>query len=248
MWFGVLGPLLVHDGDVVLLIPAARQRVILAALLTRTGKIVTADALAEMVWDGAPPAGAGTTLRSHVSRLRQVLGPDAGTRVVTRYPGYLIEAGEEEVDLLRFRCLYRDGGATVRAGEWALAWEMLGEALALWRGEPLADIPGELLHRDEVPRLEQLRLQALEWRIEAGLHLDRHGELVAELESLTAAHPLRERFHAQLMLAQYRSRPPGRGACHLPACPQGADRGAWRRSGNRAARAAPEHPDRRPVP
>ena len=204
MWFGVLGPLLVCDGEAVIHVPAARHRVLLAVLLLHAGKIVNADALAEIVWDGAPPAGAGITLRSHVSRLRRVLGPHAGARLVTRYPGYLIEAREEEVDLLRFRRLYRMGGVAVRAGHWARAAETLREALAMWRGASLADIPGELLHRDEVPGLDQLRVQAQEWQIEAGLHLGRHSELVTELQALTAAHPLRERFHAQLMLAQYR--------------------------------------------
>jgi len=204
MWFGILGPLLVRDGESVISVPAARHRALLAVLLLHAGRIVNADTLAEIVWDGAPPAGAGITLRSHVSRLRQVLGPHAGARVVTRYPGYLIEAREEEVDLLRFRRLYREGGTAVRAGHWERAAETLGEALGMWRGTPLADIPGELLHRDEVPRLDQLRLQVQEWQIEAGLHLGRHGELVTELQSLTAAHPLRERFVVQLMLAQYR--------------------------------------------
>jgi DNA-binding SARP family transcriptional activator/Tfp pilus assembly protein PilF len=204
MWFGILGPLLVRDGESVISVPAGRHRALLAVLLLHAGRVVNADTLAEIVWDGAPPAGAGITLRSHVSRLRQVLGPNAGTRVVTRYPGYLIEAKEGEVDLLRFRRLYREGGTAVRAGHWAQAAETLGEALATWRGAPLADIPGELLHRDEVPRLEQLRLQVQEWQIEAGLHLGRHGELVADLQSLTAAHPMRERLVAQLMLAQYR--------------------------------------------
>jgi DNA-binding SARP family transcriptional activator/tetratricopeptide (TPR) repeat protein len=204
MWFGVIGPLLVRDGDAVVHVPAARQRVLLAALLLRANKVVAAETLAELVWDGAPPAGAMVTLRSHVSRLRHVLGPDAGARLVTRYPGYLIEAGDEEVDVPRFADLCREGAAAVRAGAWAEASDLLAEALGLWRGEPLADIPCELLHRDEVPALEQSRLQALEWRIEADLHLGRHGDLVAELRTLTAAHPLREPFYAQLMLAQYR--------------------------------------------
>jgi DNA-binding SARP family transcriptional activator/tetratricopeptide (TPR) repeat protein len=204
MWFGLLGPLLVCDGESVIRVPAARHRVLLAVLLLHTGTIVNVDTLAEMVWDGAPPAGARITLRSHVSRLRQVLGPRVGARMVTRYPGYLIEAGEEEVDLLRFRGLYREGAAAVRSGQWAQAAETLGEALGIWRGEPLADVPSDLLRRDEVPGLDQHRLQAQEWEIEAGLQLGRHTELVAELHSLTAAHPLRERFHAQLMLAQYR--------------------------------------------
>jgi DNA-binding SARP family transcriptional activator len=204
MWFGVLGPLLVRNGDVVVDVPSARHRVLLAALLLRAGTTVPADTLVEMVWDGEPPPGAGVTLRSHVSRLRQVLGPDVRERVVTRYPGYLIEAGEEEVDLLRFRRLCREGGAAARNGEWTRAWESLDEALGLWRGAPLADVSCEPLHRDELPGLEELRLQALEWRADAGLGLGRHSELAAELQPLTAAHPLRERFYAQLMLAQYR--------------------------------------------
>jgi DNA-binding SARP family transcriptional activator len=205
MWFGVLGPLLVRNGDVVVDVPAGRHRVLLAAMLLRAGTTVPAGTLAEIVWNGAPPPGAGVTLRSHVSRLRQVLGPDVRERVVTRYGGYLIEAGEEEVDLLRFRRLCREGGAAARNGQRAQAWESLDEALGLWRGAPLADVPGELLHRDDLPGLEELRLQALEWRADAGLGLGRHDELAAELQPLTAAHPLRERFHAQLMLAQYRS-------------------------------------------
>jgi DNA-binding SARP family transcriptional activator/Tfp pilus assembly protein PilF len=204
VWFGVLGSLLVRDGDCVVGVGAGRQRVLLAALLVRAGSVVPADALAEVVWDGEPPDGAETTLRSHVSRLRRVLGPTAGARVVTRYPGYAVEAGDDEVDLLRFRRLCRDGGAASRAGEWGRAWEVLGEALRLWRGEPLADVPSELLRRDEVPGLDRLRLQAVEWRVDAGLQLGRDAELVPELQSLAARQPLRERFHAQLMLALVR--------------------------------------------
>jgi DNA-binding SARP family transcriptional activator/tetratricopeptide (TPR) repeat protein len=204
MWFSVLGPLLVREGNTVAAVPAARQRVLLAALLVRAGQVVAADTLAETVWDGAPPAGAAATLRSHVMRLRRVLGPRAGARVATRYPGYLVQAGEQEVDLLTFGRLCDGGGAAAQAGDWARACEVLGEALALWRGAPLADIPSESLHRDEVPRLEQMRLQAVEWRIDAGLRLGWHGALVAELQSLVTQFPLRERFHSQLMLALYR--------------------------------------------
>ena len=106
---------------------------------------MSADALVEVMWDGAPPDGAETTLRSYVMRLRRALGPAAGARVVTRYPGYLIEAGDEEVDLLRFRRLCREGGAAARAADWVRAWVVLTEALALWRGEPLADVESEVL-------------------------------------------------------------------------------------------------------
>jgi DNA-binding SARP family transcriptional activator/tetratricopeptide (TPR) repeat protein len=209
MWFGVLGPVLVRDGDSVIEIPARRQRVLLGALLARAGTVVSVDVLAEMMWDGTPPSGAAITLRSHVMRLRRALGPTAGARVVTRFPGYLLEAGQDEVDLLRFTFLYHEGGAAVRAGAWERADVTLSEALGLWRGDPLADIPSELLRRDELPRLDQLRLQAVEWRTDARLHLGAHAELVPELQALAAQHPLRERFHAQLMLALVGS---GRGA------------------------------------
>lgn len=204
MWFAILGPLLVCHEDTVMEVPAARQRVLLAALLVHAGRAIPADALADVVWDGAPPTGAAVTLRSHVSRLRRVLGPVAGARVITRYPGYLVEAGPQEVDLLRFAALCRDGGAAVRSGAWPQACETLDEALALWRDEPLGDIPCGILRRDEVPKLEQARLQALEWRMDAGLQLGCHGELVPRLQSLAAQHPLRERLHGQLMLSLHR--------------------------------------------
>jgi DNA-binding SARP family transcriptional activator/Tfp pilus assembly protein PilF len=204
MRFAILGPLLVHDGETEVCVPKGRQRVLLAALLLHAGNAVPAESLVEVVWDGSPPSGAAVTLRSHVLRLRRVLGPRAGARVVTRHPGYLLQAGEDEVDVLRFRCLCRDGGATARAGAWGRAQTLLGEALDLWRGTPLTDIPSESLRRDEVQDLEALRLQAEEWQIDAALHLGGHAELVPGLQSLAAQHPLRERFHGQLMLALYR--------------------------------------------
>ena len=204
MWFAILGPLLVHDGEAQIDVPKGRQRVLLAALLLQAGNPVPAGGLVEVVWDGAPPSGAVVTLRSHVLRLRRGLGPRAGARLVTRHPGYLLRAGEDEVDVLRFRGLCRDGVAALRDQAWARAEVLLGEALDLWRGTALADVPSEMLLREESPGLEELRLQAEEWRADAALHLGRHDELVAGLQALAARHPLRERFHAQLMLAFYR--------------------------------------------
>jgi DNA-binding SARP family transcriptional activator/Tfp pilus assembly protein PilF len=205
MWFAVLGPLLAHDGVHQVDVPKGRQRVLLAALVLHAGTPVAADALAEVMWDGSPSSGATVTLRSHILRLRRALGPRAGARLVTRHPGYVLCAGEEEVDVLRFRRLCRDGGAAAGAGAWARAQALLDEALDLWRGAPLADVRSESLHREVVQDLEVLRLQAEEWRIDAGLHLGSAAELVPGLQSLTAQHPLRERFHGQLMLALYRS-------------------------------------------
>jgi DNA-binding SARP family transcriptional activator/Tfp pilus assembly protein PilF len=205
MHFGVLGPLMVHDGERVRPVPGARPRVLLAALLVHAGQPVSAGALAETLWDEAPPAAAVSTLRSHVKRLRQSLGPVAGQRIVTRAPGYLIDAAEDETDLLWFAARCQAGGAAVHRADWPEAHALLDDALALWRGTPFADVPSSVLLRDEVPRLEWQRLQALEWRAEAALQLGRHGQLVAELQTLAAAHPLRERFWGQLMLALYRS-------------------------------------------
>jgi DNA-binding SARP family transcriptional activator/Tfp pilus assembly protein PilF len=204
MLFGILGPVLVHDGEAAVSVPAARQRVLLTTLLLHSGQAVRAETLADIVWDESPPPGAIDTLRTHVMRLRRVLGPRAGQRLVTRYPGYLIDAGEDEVDLLRFWRLCQHGSAAIRAGSSPEASQILTEALALWRGPALADVPSQVLQRDEVPRLGQLRLQAQEWRIDADLCLGRHAELVPELQLLTAEHPLRERSHCQLMLALHR--------------------------------------------
>ncbi|HEX3963577.1 MAG TPA: BTAD domain-containing putative transcriptional regulator [Trebonia sp.] len=184
--------------------PRGHLRVLLAALLMQAGHPVAADALADVVWDGSAPPGATVTLRTHVLRLRRALGPQAGARLVTQQPGYQLQAGEDEVDVLRFRGLCRDGNAALRKGAWARAEGLLGEALGLWRGAPLADVPCDLLLREEVPGLENLRLQAEEWRADAALHLGRHDELVTGLQALAAEHPLRERFHAHLMLALYR--------------------------------------------
>jgi DNA-binding SARP family transcriptional activator/Tfp pilus assembly protein PilF len=204
MRFGVLGSLLICEEQKSVAVPAARQRILLATLLLRAGQPVSADMLAETVWDGEPPSTSVATLRSYVMRLRQTLGSVAGSRVRTGHHGYLIEAERDEVDVLRFIDLYASGGELTRSGAWQQASDTLTEALALWRGTPLADVPSQLLHRDEVPRLQQQRLQAIEWRIDADLRLGRHSQLVPDLYGLAKEHPLRERFHAQLMLALYR--------------------------------------------
>ena len=188
--------------------PAPKQRVILAALALRAGQVASYDELAEIVWDGVPPSGARVAIRNYVKRLRQILGPDAGRRIVTRDPGYALEAGPDEVDALRFTALCTQGGEAVRQdatpGSDPGAWELLGEAIGLWRGNPLVDVPSNVLITAEVPRLDALRMQAQEWRMDAGLARGLHSELVGELTQLALDHPWRERFHAQLMLALYR--------------------------------------------
>ena len=204
MWLAVLGPLNIWSEDAEVAIPAAKQRAVLAALLVRANQVVSFGELAENVWDGAPPPTARVTLRNYVKCLRRLLGPADGARIITRDPGYLLRVREDEADLLRFGSLSRQGAEAMQAADWPQAAGILAQALALWRGEPLADIPSDTLRRDAAPRLEQLRLQTLEWRVDADLNLGRHADLVLELQALAAEQPLRERFHAQLMLALYR--------------------------------------------
>jgi DNA-binding SARP family transcriptional activator/tetratricopeptide (TPR) repeat protein len=205
MWFGLLGRLCVRGDDgVELSVEGPRQRVMLAALLMRPGQTVPAGELADLVWEGTPPDGAPVTLRSYVKRLRRRLGA-AGSRIVTSHNGYLIEVSDDELDLSRFAELCRTGIAAGRSGMWEETSGLLTEALTLWRSAPFEDIPSERLVRTEAARLEELRLEALEWRIEADLRRSRPEQLVAELQVLTAEYPLRERFHAQLMLSLHQS-------------------------------------------
>jgi DNA-binding SARP family transcriptional activator/tetratricopeptide (TPR) repeat protein len=201
MFFGYLGPLLIGTGEAGAVVPTPRQRTVLAVLLARAGRPVAVDELAEFVWDGKPPDRAADTLRTYVMRLRRTLGDAAGARIMTRDPGYLIEVGEEEVDALRFARACRDGAAAYGAGQWATARTALAGGLALWRGDPLADVPSQLLRDAEVPALHRLRLQALHWRIDADLQLGGGAELVAELQELTSREPLDEQLHALLMTA-----------------------------------------------
>ncbi len=191
MEFRILGPLEVTDGGESLRLGGARQRAMLALLLTRPNEVVSTDRLIDELWGGEPPRSALNTIQYYVSQLRKLLGAE---RIVTRPPGYAIRIERGELDLERFELLVERGSA-----------EELHEALALWRGPPLADFVYEPFARAEIVRLEELRLVALEMRIGADLELGRHVELVAELEKLIGQHHFRERLHGQLMLAFYRS-------------------------------------------
>jgi DNA-binding SARP family transcriptional activator/tetratricopeptide (TPR) repeat protein len=205
MRFGLLGPLQVCDEGRDLQVPAPKQRVLLAAMLLTPRQAVSAARLSELVWDGFPPRGASDTLRSYVMRLRKALGPSVGSRIVTADGGYLVRADDDELDTAEYVRLCGLGEAAVRASSWQRAEELLSRADSLWRGSALADVPCPALQMAEAPRLEELRLQATEWRIEAELQLGRSSKLVPELRALTSEHPLRERFHHQLMTALHRS-------------------------------------------
>jgi len=204
--FGVLGPLLaVDDTGAHRVVSAPKQRILLAALLFSSGGVVSAENLAEALWDASPPPNAAAVMRTYVMRLRRALGP-AGTRIVGRPTGWAVELRDsEELDLAEVDGLWRAGRAAAEAGEWRQVSSLLDRALSLWRGEPLVDVPSAALARRELARLAELRLQLTEARIDADLRLGRHGELVAELRRLATEHPLRERLRAQLMLACYGS-------------------------------------------
>nr|WP_272954707.1 BTAD domain-containing putative transcriptional regulator [Kribbella sandramycini] len=189
----------VADGAVLQVRPGG-QRTVLATLLLRANSVVLVDELIERVWDGAPPAKAKAALQVQVVRLRSALG--SASPIETVPGGYRIVVEPGELDVERFDSLIRDADRTADAGVRA---RCLTDALALWRGPALVDVPGESLRRDFVPALAESRLQALEQRIDAELSLGRHAALIAELRVLTGEHPLRERFWAQLMIALYRS-------------------------------------------
>jgi YVTN family beta-propeller protein len=207
--FGILGPLEASRSGRALPLGGPRQRAVLALLLLEANRVVSMDRLAEDVWSGNPPEGWVTTLQTYVSHLRHALEPDrapgaAGEVLVTRGRGYLLRVGREQLDVARFQDGFTAGRAALEAGRCAEAAQTLRQALDLWRSGVLADLADYPFTRPEAARLEELRLAALEARIDADLALGRHDELTAELEQLVAEHPLRERLHGQLMLALYR--------------------------------------------
>jgi DNA-binding SARP family transcriptional activator len=202
MEFRVLGPLEVWDesGEVS---PAGRKpRVLLAVLLLHANEVVPADRLIEEMWGDDSPDDAAGALRVNVSRLRKALPGDV---LVTRAPGYLLRVEADERDLDRFERLADEGRDLLVRGRAAEASERLQQALALWRGQPLAEFAFENFAQAPIGRLEEIRLAAIELRIEADLACGRHDELVGELEMLVAEHPLRERLRRQLMTALYRA-------------------------------------------
>jgi DNA-binding SARP family transcriptional activator len=207
VWIGLLGPLCAQSQGGPVEVRAARQRSLLAALAVRAGDVVRAGALAEAVWDGSPPASWQVTLRNYVRRLRLALGHEIGGRILTRPPGYLLQAGRDEVDMLSFEALVKSGRAAARAGEWHAASATLSAAGDLWRGTPFADIPSTRVRDAHLPYLEEMHLAALEARIDADLRLSpsRATDVIPDLHELSRQHPERERFRAQLMLALYQA-------------------------------------------
>jgi predicted ATPase/DNA-binding SARP family transcriptional activator/DNA-binding CsgD family transcriptional regulator len=196
--FRVLGPLEVVGDDGALALAKGKARAALGVLLIHANEVVATDRLIDDIWGGRPPTTATKSLHVYVSQLRRSLGASA---IVTRPPGYELRLKPGQLDLDRFERLREEAGHA----EPVIAAATLREALALWRGPPLADFTYDAFAQATIARLDELRLGTLEERIEADLSIGRHAELVGELATLAQEHPLRERIRAAQMLALYRS-------------------------------------------
>ena len=202
MEFGILGQLIVRKDRSELPLGPPQQRALLAVLILRRGEPVPTARLVDELWGERPPPAAVKTVQVYVSRLRKALGDG----VLTPAPlGYVLQLGSGSLDAEEFERLLDEGRSLLAAGDAHAATEVLGRALGLWRGPALADFRYQGFARDEIGRLEELRLLALEQRVKADVALGRHVEAVPELEGLVSEHPLHERFRGLLMLALYRS-------------------------------------------
>lgn len=208
MRFGILGPLLVsRDGEPVA-VGAPKQQALLSLLLLRPNRLLTADWLADALWDGSPPSSAPVTLRTYVAGLRRALEPGRGPRspgrIVRSHPGgYELCVPPEAIDAVRFTALADEGARALADGDPGTAERRYAEALGLWRGDPaVADLAAV---RPDVARLTEARLTAEEGRLAAAVAAGRHGAVLPDLRRLVDGHPAREAGREQLMLALYRA-------------------------------------------
>jgi DNA-binding SARP family transcriptional activator len=196
--FRILGPLEVESERGPVTVGGQQQRALLTVLLLEAGRVVATDRLVDVLWGENAPRTATTSLQNSISRLRRELGPDV---LETRAPGYVLRVDPLRVDARRFELMLRDA----RRASADERRSLLQDALDLWRGPALSEFAFEQFAQAEIRRLEELRLVALEERIDTDLELGSHGDVVGELEGLVGEHPLRETFCRQLMLALYRS-------------------------------------------
>src|SRR5215469_4852961 len=201
--FRILGPLEVWAGEGWTKIGAAKQRSLLATLLLRPGEPVSTDVLIDQVWPEKPPAKAANLLSVYVHHLRRRIGDAGGSVLVTRAPGYQLVLGPGELDAHEFAGLVTDGRQALASGAPDRAVDLLTEALELWRGPALADVPATALVAAEADRLGQSRLEALELRAEANLACGRFAQVLPEVRRLLADHPLQEKLWALQMRALY---------------------------------------------
>jgi YVTN family beta-propeller protein len=210
MDYGILGPLEVYDEERrAVELGGRQQRLVFAALLLRRNEVVSVDRLIDVLWGEHAPTNAVKNVQVHLSRLRKALvsgGREPNNEIIrTGATGYMLEVAPGEVDADRFERLAEDGRRALAAGDPEHAGTLLQEALALWRGPPLADFAYDSFAQGEIERLVELRLRAVETRVDVDLALGRHDDVVPELQALVAEHRLRERFVGQLIVALYRS-------------------------------------------
>src|SRR3954454_6103839 len=204
MQIGLLGELQVRDddgGDVV--VTGAKLRALLVMLALQCGRAVPADQLVDGLWGPESSLAARNGLQGLVSKLRRALG--SASLVATRGGGYALEIPHDAVDLHRFEQLVAAGRGSAADGDLTTAIKLLADAESLWRGVALAEFAYDEFASTEVTRLSELRLAAVEERLDIELQLGRHRVVIGELEALVAAHPLRERPRGSLMIALYRS-------------------------------------------
>jgi len=207
----LLGPLSAHLNHQPVVPSAPKQRQILVLLALNVGGVVTTQTLVEELWGDQPPRSFATTVQTYILQLRAKLataardGTWARRLLGTRHSGYQLEAQLCQTDVAEFDSLARAGRRAAEAGDPATTSELLGGALALWRGPALVDVPVGRILGAEVASLEETRLGVLERRIEADLALRRHADLLGELTMLVARNPMNENFCALLMTAFYRS-------------------------------------------
>ena len=203
----VLGSLEVEVGGRPVALGGRRQRALLALLALYANDVVSAERLADELWGEPTPARAVKRLQVGITRLRKALaaGGATGLLLSSDTAGYTLRVKPEELDRALFERLLADGRRQLEDAEPRRAAATLRDALALWRGEPFADVAFESFAQAEIARLRELRISAIEDRVEADLTIGRHHELVPELERLVADHPLREGLCGQLMLALYRA-------------------------------------------
>lgn len=209
MEFQILGTLEVRDSGAEVPLGSVKERALLAILLIHANELVASDRLIEELWP-EPPRTAANALQVYVGKLRKAIEPEwargaASEHLLTRSPGYMLQTGPDDLDVHCFERLLVEGRTANEARDHPAAAMLLRDALELWRGPALADFPYDPFAQAEIARLEELRRDAVEERIEADLALGKAADLIGELEALIRAQPLRERLCGQLMLALYRS-------------------------------------------
>ncbi|MFL6163179.1 MAG: ABC transporter substrate-binding protein [Jatrophihabitantaceae bacterium] len=207
--FATLGPLRVVRGGDALRLGGRQQRAVLAALIVYRPAVLSVSRIADEIWGERVPAGHVRTIHTYVHHLREALEPNRGGKaravLTTVNGGYRLITDEDAIDAFVFERLVSSGQALLEAGNPAQAREEFGRALAMWRGDPLADLVDFPFVSGYARRLEKLRFSAIEAEIDARLALGEHASVIPQLDELVDCHPLRERIHAQRMLALYRT-------------------------------------------